>query len=29
LLLLLDFIIFEKRGIIDDQLVLFKWQTWK
>jgi hypothetical protein len=27
LLLLLDFLIFEKRGKIDDQLVLFKWQT--
>jgi hypothetical protein len=29
LLLLLDFVIFEKRGKIDDQLVLFKWHTWK
>jgi hypothetical protein len=27
LLLLLDFVIFEKRGKIDDQLVLFKWHT--
>jgi hypothetical protein len=27
LLLLLDFVIFEKRGKIDDQLVLFKWNT--
>jgi hypothetical protein len=25
LLLLLDFMIFEKRGKIDDQIVLFKW----
>ena len=27
MLLLLDFVIFEKRGKIDDQLVLFKWYT--
>jgi hypothetical protein len=27
LLLLLEFVIFEKRGKIDDQLVLFKWYT--
>jgi hypothetical protein len=26
LLLFLDFLMFEKRGKIDDQLILFKWK---